>query len=112
MAIFKENLTSKILQEESLKILNSFSKNIKVLEIGCGNGNITLSLEKKANKHFFYLSDVSLEAINVLKKNLIGKKIIAKNGKFFNKYFSIPYLITNQIILNFFFIIKLNFFTW
>ena len=33
MAIFKENLTSKILQEESLKILNSFSKNIKVLEI-------------------------------------------------------------------------------
>jgi methylase of polypeptide subunit release factors len=87
MAIFKENLTSKILQEESLKILNSFSKNIKVLEIGCGNGNITLFLEKNANKHFFYLSDVSLEAINVLKKNLSRKKIIAKNGKFFEPWF-------------------------
>ena len=46
MAIFKENLTSKILQENSLMVLNSFNVEKKVLEIGCGNGNITKHLLK------------------------------------------------------------------
>ena len=40
MTIFKENLTSKLLQENSIKVLNLKNNNY-VLELGCGNGNIT-----------------------------------------------------------------------
>ncbi len=41
MAIFKENLTSKILQEISSKIINKSKRSLSILEVGCGNGNIT-----------------------------------------------------------------------
>ena len=47
MNIFKENLTSKLIRESSIIILNSGNKKNKhVLELGCGNGNITKFLIK------------------------------------------------------------------
>ena len=67
--VFKENLTSKCLQKESLKILNKLKKK-KILEIGCGDGNISNFLIKNQNKnsHSFYLSDISKKAVDSAKK--------------------------------------------
>ena len=50
MSVFKENLTSKILQKEGLKILNKSKKNLNILELGCGNGNISKFLIKIVKK--------------------------------------------------------------
>ena len=45
MAIFKKNLTSKILMKTSLELIRK-EKNInKILEIGCGDANITEGLK-------------------------------------------------------------------
>ena len=69
--VFKENLTSKLLQKQSLKILKN-SKNLKICEIGCGDGNISNFLIKNMNyDNYFYLSDVSSQAIKHAKKNQI-----------------------------------------
>lgn len=86
MTIFKENLTSKLLQENSIKVLNLKNNNY-VLELGCGNGNITKYLieHQKYNNNFF-CSDISLEAIEIVKKNIKYPKLIAKNGSIFEPW--------------------------
>ena len=88
MAIFKENLTSKVLQTNSLLILNkNFKKKIDVLEIGCGNGNITKFLIKnQKKKNFFYLSDISKEAIREAKKKIKYKNTFFKVGSYFKPW--------------------------
>ena len=54
MAIFKKNLTSKILKESSLELIRKEKKIKKILEIGCGDANITEELIKNfKNKKFF-----------------------------------------------------------
>ena len=54
MAIFKKNITSKILTESSLELIRKHKKNKKILEIGCGDANITEELIKNfKNKKFF-----------------------------------------------------------
>ena len=70
MSVFKENLTSKILQKEGLKILNKSKKNLNILELGCGNGNISKFLIKNCEKknHKYFLSDISTDAIKAAKK--------------------------------------------
>ena len=68
--VFKENLTSKLLQKESLRILKD-SKNLKICEIGCGDGNISNFLIKNMKyDNFFYLSDISNLAIKRAKKKI------------------------------------------
>ena len=87
MAIFKENLTSKILQKHSLMILNSFTDEKKVLEIGCGDGNITRYLlrnQKKNNK--FFCSDISSESVEIFKNSISENSIKIKCGKFFDPW--------------------------
>ena len=88
MSVFKENLTSKILQKESLLVLNKDFKNkIDILEIGCGNGNISKFLIKNQLKNnFYYLSDISNDAIKSAKKNIKYKNIIYKVGTLFDPW--------------------------
>jgi len=63
MAVFKRNLTSKILEEQSAKIIAEKDSLISILEIGCGNGNISRNLAKHYPRHSFFASDISAEAI-------------------------------------------------
>ena len=88
MAVFEENLTSKILQENSLSILNKYFKNkIDILEIGCGNGNITKFLiSNQLKKNFYYLSDISKEAVEVAKKSIKYDNVTYKVGSYFNPW--------------------------
>ena len=89
MAVFSENLTSKILQKESLRILNTLDKECKVLEIGCGDGNITRFMEiHQIKRNQFHCSDISHEAIEKLQEELGAKDIKAKQGDFFNPWIS------------------------
>jgi methylase of polypeptide subunit release factors len=84
--IFKENLTSKLLQLESLKILKN-KKNKKICEIGCGNGNISNFLIKKIKyDNFFYLSDISQKAIQIAKKKIKNDKVFFKHGDLFKPW--------------------------
>ncbi len=88
MNIFKENLTSKLIQESSIIILNSGNKNPKhVLELGCGNGNITKFLIKNQKyKNNFYCSDISKEAVNFANKNINYSRIFFKHGSIFEPW--------------------------
>jgi methylase of polypeptide subunit release factors len=63
MAVFKRNLTSKILEEQSAKVIAQKDYPISILEVGCGNGNISLNLAKQYPEHSFFASDISTEAI-------------------------------------------------
>lgn len=78
--IFKENLTSQLLQKETSKILKRY-KNRDVCEIGCGDGNISNYLIINSNNnHFFYLSDISNLAIEIAKKKIKYEKVKFKTG--------------------------------
>ena len=72
MKVFKPNLTSDLIKKEAQKILSKRKKEVKILEIGCGNGNITKHLieNQKKIKHKFFLSDISLSAVNAARKNI------------------------------------------
>jgi methylase of polypeptide subunit release factors len=63
MAVFKRNLTSKILEDQSSLVIYKKTSPISVLEVGCGNGNISLNLAKRFPKHAYSASDISSEAI-------------------------------------------------
>lgn len=81
--VFKENLTSKLLQRETLIILSKLKKK-DICEIGCGDGNISNYLIKnQANKHHYFLSDISELAIKYAKKNIKYDKITFKVGSLF-----------------------------
>jgi methylase of polypeptide subunit release factors len=87
MGIFKKNLTSQLVREAALKIINKKKSSLTILELGCGDGNISKYLlekqkEKKRNK--FYASDISKESIIVAKKN--QTEINYKNGNLFEPW--------------------------
>ena len=87
MKIFKENLTSKILQQKSSSIINKYKKKIDILEIGCGDGNITsFAINNRKIDHNFYLSDISISAVNAAKKKIRYKKCEFKTGKWLNPW--------------------------
>lgn len=88
MTIFKENLTSKLIQESSIKILNSGNKNSKsILEIGCGDANITKFLiDNQKNENNFYCSDISEEAIHYAKKTIKYPRLKMKYGSTFEPW--------------------------
>ena len=87
MKIFKENLTSKILQSSSSKLINKFKKKRNILEIGCGDGNITNYVIKKRKKnHSFFLSDVSGLAIKKAKQKIKFKNCQFKIGKWLDPW--------------------------
>jgi len=91
--IFKENLTSKLLQKHSLDIIIKL-KNKNICEIGCGNGNISNHLIKKSKKNnFYHLSDISSLAVDFAQKKIKNKNVKFKVGDLFkpwgNKKFDI-----------------------
>ena len=82
MPVFKENLTSKILQENSLAIIQKYKKKLKILELGCGDGNISSFIIKKSKtNHNYHLSDISNEAITEARKKINFKNVIFKKGE-------------------------------
>lgn len=86
MSIFKENLTSQLLRQVATKKINKYKKKIQVLELGCGDGNISRYIyenQNKNNKHEFFASDISKKAIQVAQKK---NKIIFKSGYLFEPW--------------------------
>ena len=76
------------MQKESLKLIRNSKKNLRILELGCGNGNITKFLIKsqKGKKHSYFLSDISYEAVKAAKKNIDYKKVKFKTGSMYNPW--------------------------
>ena len=86
MSVFKENLTSKLLQEASIKIINKQNSILRILELGCGDGNISKYLFKnQKKKNILYASDISKKAIKIAKEKF-EKKINFKTGDLFNPW--------------------------
>jgi len=87
MAVFKENLTSKVLQDISLETLQNNIINT-VLEIGCGDGNITKHLINNNKNHNtkFHCSDISKEATEKAKLNLSNYNCKIKTGSMFEPW--------------------------
>ena len=86
MSIFKENLTSKLLQKVSIKIINNQNTVLKILELGCGDGNISkYLLENQKRKNILHASDISNKAIKAAKKNY-EQKINFKTGNLFSPW--------------------------
>ncbi len=67
---------TEILVDESLKIIEKYS-NPKILDIGTGCGNITISIAKNSVDSSILAIDKSIEAINVAKNN--SEKLGVKN---------------------------------
>lgn len=88
MAVFKKNLTSKIITDNLIKFIKNSKKSLKILEIGCGDGNISRKamIIDKTCKHEFHLSDISKEAIEIVKKKIKRKKVIIKRGSIFKPW--------------------------
>ena len=59
MAIFKRNLTSKILEEQATMIISKKKTPISILEVGCGDGNISINLAKNFPNNNYSASDIS-----------------------------------------------------
>jgi len=88
MSVFKENLTSQLIKENVLKIINKKKITLKILELGCGDGNISKFLiekQRKEKKNKFFASDISKEAISTAKKKS-SKKINFKSGNLFDPW--------------------------
>jgi methylase of polypeptide subunit release factors len=84
--IFKENLTSKLIQKHALNIVKNI-KNKKICEIGCGDGNISNYLIKNSNKiNAFHLSDISNLAIKQAQKKIKYDKVEFKTGDLFKPW--------------------------
>ena len=85
--VFTPNATSQLIVEETVKHIK---KKIDILDLGCGNGYIGLSIyKKKKNKiKSFSFSDLSKKATNRCKINAKkrGLKIIIKNGSMFKPW--------------------------
>lgn len=88
MKVFKPNLTSDLIKKEGQKILSKRKKEVKILEIGCGNGNITKHLieNQKKIKHKFFLSDISLSAVNAARKNINYKNTFIRKGNLYEPW--------------------------
>ncbi len=70
---------------------NEFSdKNIIILEIGTGSGNIAVSLAKNLSTAEVYTSDISLDALSLAKENIqrheVAGKVHLLHGNFFDVF--------------------------
>jgi len=85
-SIFKENLTSKLLQKQSFNVLKHI-QNKKICEIGCGDGNISNYLIKNIKKkNMFHLSDISSLAVKRAQKKINYDNVEYKIGDLFKPW--------------------------
>lgn len=73
MSVFKRNLTSILLEKALKDHIKSFTESINVLEIGCGDGNITRAVASEYSNNNYFASDISQEAIEKSKSLCDGK---------------------------------------
>ena len=89
--------------EECLNIIKTKDSHIKILDIGTGSGAIAISLAREFNNSHITAIDISDQAIEVAKKNIIDKNLYEKielkkttidhmNGKFDLIVSNPPYL--------------------
>jgi len=65
MGVFKRNLTSKLLETVLKKTLSQASGTKKILELGCGDGNISRALARQFPENQYFQSDVSEDAVSL-----------------------------------------------
>lgn len=63
MSVFQRNLTSILLEKAIKDYLRTVDHSIDMLEIGCGDGNITREISLEFTHNCYYASDISEEAI-------------------------------------------------
>jgi len=85
MAIFQRNLTSELIEKQAVLSL-SHSKTLSVLELGCGDGNISRNLCSHFPQHTYFASDVSAEAITKARELDTTQRIHFKNGTLFEPW--------------------------
>ena len=64
MATFQRNLTSILLEKSLSGYLKHHANSLNILEIGCGDGNITRAIAAEYKNHKYFASDISSEAIS------------------------------------------------
>ena len=82
--VFTPNATSDLLVKNSLKILRK--KNLDVLDLGCGTGELTSTLIKKLNFNKIHLLDLSLQMLNIAKKKINKKNVLFDRNDFDSFY--------------------------
>jgi methylase of polypeptide subunit release factors len=87
MAVFKMNLTSKIIQKVASEVLIDLQES-SILELGCGDCNISRYLYALTPRHNFFASDISAEAISQAKKQNSAFPIELKVGSGFSPWAS------------------------
>lgn len=70
--VFIPNLTSQLSYKVALK---NIKKNSKVLDLGCGNGILSIALYKAKKIKKIFASDVSKDAIKISKINFFKNKV-------------------------------------
>jgi len=64
--------------EESLHLIKNKNKNLKILDVGTGSAAIAISLSREFKNAEILATDVSDEALNIARKNIIDKKLRKK----------------------------------
>jgi methylase of polypeptide subunit release factors len=65
MGVFKRNLTSKLLEMVLKRTLSQTCGTKKILELGCGDGNISRALARQFPENQYFQSDVSEDAVSL-----------------------------------------------
>jgi SAM-dependent methyltransferase len=85
MAVFNRNLTSELIEKQVDLIIDT-DKRLTILELGCGDGNISRSLSKKFPQHSYYASDISEEAIQTARQQDLSNTISFRHGGLFEPW--------------------------
>ena len=85
MAVFRRNLTSQLMQSAAQTLLEQRSLP-SVLELGCGDGNISRGLSEQFPYKQYFASDLSAEAIDAAKRANIDSSVTFKVGEGFQPW--------------------------
>lgn len=72
--VFEPTITSNLIIKAILK-KKFFFKNKKILDLGCGTGVLGISIKKIFKKNEVSLSDISIDAVKLSKKNIKLNKL-------------------------------------
>lgn len=85
MAVFKRNLTSKLIEKSVIKLISN-ENGKEIVELGCGDGNISRSLVSSNSQNRYYASDISVEAISAAKLCDQDRRIDFRVGALFKPW--------------------------